>query len=226
LKLFRKRDYITFGFILLYSTIAIVVFTYIIQPEVTALPKIQPCDVDSKLVDSSIAHICKYHKIPDFKLTNQNGKEITAKDYENKIYIADFFFTTCPGICPIMTENMNLLQKEFKNDNEIKLLSHTVNPEIDSVEQLKRYAIEKKVNDEKWNLVTGSRKQIYDLARKSYLVGMDSKFGLDAIMHTQNFVLVDKEKNIRGIYDGTSSMSIDSLINDIKFLKKEYNKEN
>ena len=121
-----------------------------------------------------------------------------------------------------MTNNMYLLQEEFKYDEDILLLSHTVTPEIDTVEQLKRYSLEKKVNDKKWNLVTGDKKQIYELARKSYLVAMDNEFSINSIIHTENFVLVDKEKNIRGVYDGTSKMSIDSLINDVKHLKKEY----
>lgn len=223
MKLFRKRDYISYAIGFIVSAIIITIFYSIIKEDIP-LPKIQPCDIiDKTLLDPSIAHVCKYHKIADFELTNQNSQVITEEDYKDKIYIADFFFTTCQDICPIMTNNMYLLQEEFKLDNDILLLSHTVTPEIDTIEQLKRYSIEKKVNDKKWNLVTGDKKQIYELARKSYLIGIDNEYNMNSIIHTENFVLVDKEKNIRGIYDGTSKMSIDSLVNDVKTLKKEYN---
>ena len=223
MKLFRKRDAIAYGIAFIASVVIIGIW-FKIKTEEIPLPKIQPCDIsDQTLLDPSIAHVCKYHKIADFELTNQNGKVITEKDYKDKIYIADFFFTTCQDICPIMTNNMYLIQEQFKLDNDVLLLSHTVTPDIDTIEQLKRYSIEKKVNDKKWNLVTGDKKQIYDLARKSYLIGIDNEYNMNSIIHTENFVLVDKEKNIRGIYDGTSKMSIDSLINDVKTLKKEYN---
>jgi len=222
LKLFRKRDLISYGIAFVVSILIIIMFYKIKTKDYLPLKKYQPCDFDTTLLDPSIAHICKYHKIADFKLTNQNGEIVTEENYKDKIYIADFFFTTCQDICPIMTNNMYLLQEEFKYDEDILLLSHTVTPEIDTVEQLKRYSLEKKVNDKKWNLVTGDKKQIYELARKSYLVAMDNEFSINSIIHTENFVLVDKEKNIRGVYDGTSKMSIDSLINDVKHLKKEY----
>ena len=157
-------------------------------------------------------------------MTNQNGKEITQADYNDKIYVADFFFTTCQDICPVMTKNMYQLQEELKNDNEILLLSHTVIPEVDTVEQLKEYAIENKVDDSKWNLVTGDKKQIYELARKSYLAVEDSNFNEFDMIHTENFMLIDKEKQIRGFYDGTNSEEINRLFKDIEILKQSYNK--
>ena len=194
---------------------------YIILKPVEILPIYQPADVNEKLVDSSIIHVAKYHKISDFKLTNQNGKEITQANYKDKIYVADFFFTTCQDICPVMTKNMYKLQEELKNDNEILLLSHSVIPEIDTVEQLKQYAIENKVDDSKWNLVTGDKKQIYELARKSYLAVEDSKFNKFDMIHTENFILIDKKKQIRGFYDGTNEKEIEQLLSDIQILKKE-----
>ena len=118
LKLFRKRDFITIGFILLFAAFAIGVFYYILKPLET-LPIYQPAEVNEKLVDSSIIHVSKYHKIADFKLTNQNGEKITQEFYNDKIYVADFFFTTCQDICPVMTKNMYQLQEELKNDNNI-----------------------------------------------------------------------------------------------------------
>ena len=222
MKLFRKRDFITVGFILIFSAAAVYMFYVILKP-IEVLPIYQPAEVNEKLVDSSIIHIAKYHKISDFKLTNQNGKEITQANYKDKIYVADFFFTTCQDICPVMTKNMYQLQEELKNDNEILLLSHTVIPEVDTVEQLKEYAIENNVDDSKWNLVTGDKKQIYELARKSYLAVEDSNFNEFDMIHTENFMLIDKEKQIRGFYDGTNSEEINRLLKDIEILKQSYN---
>ena len=223
MKLFRKRDFITVGFILIFSAAAVYMFYVILKP-VEVLPIYQPAEVNEKLVDSSIIHVAKYHKISDFKLTNQNGKEITQAHYKDKIYVADFFFTTCQDICPVMTKNMYQLQEELKNDNQILLLSHTVIPEVDTVEQLKKYAIENNVDDSKWNLVTGDKKQIYELARKSYLAVEDSNFNEYDMIHTENFMLIDKEKQIRGFYDGTNSEDINRLLKDIEILKQSYNK--
>ena len=219
LKLFRKRDFITVGFITVFGAFSITLFYFILTPEKT-LPIYQPFEVNEKLVDSSVSYISKYHKISDFELINQNGETITQEYYKNKIYVADFFFTTCQSICPIMTKNMLELQEQLKNDKEILLLSHTVTPEIDSVQQLKKYALENRIDDDKWNLVTGEKKQIYDLARKSYLAVEDSEFGNFDMIHTENFMLIDKERQIRGFYDGTDKNEIIRLLSDIEILKK------
>jgi protein SCO1/2 len=137
--------------------------------------------------------------------------------------VADFFFTTCQSICPIMTNHMSVIQDKIMDDNDVMLLSFSVTPEIDSVAQLKRYAIEKGVNDKKWNLVTGDKKQIYELARKSYLaVKTTGDGGPFDMIHTENFMLIDKKKQIRGFYDGTNPDDIDRLMDDIKILKQEY----
>ncbi|WP_298753807.1 SCO family protein [uncultured Psychroserpens sp.] len=207
--------------LLLVSGIIISIIYSILKVE-KPLPIYQPNRVDASLVDSTIQHKKKYHTIADFKLINQNGDTITQDTYKDKIYVADFFFTTCQTICPVMTDQMSRIQSEIINDDEVLLLSHSVTPEIDSVAQLKRYAIEKGVNDNKWNLVTGDRKQIYDLARKSYLVVKDDGMGEYGMVHTENFALIDKDKQIRGLYNGISPTSVDSLIYDIKRLKKEY----
>ena len=219
MKLFRKRDFITVGFILAFSAAAITLFYTILKP-VETLPIYQPAEVNEKLVDSSVIHVSKYHKISDFELTNQNGQIITHKFYKNKIYVADFFFTTCQDICPIMTKNMYRLQEELKDDNDILFLSHTVIPEVDTVQQLKKYAVENNVDDSKWNLVTGDKKQIYDLARKSYLAVEDTEYGEFDMIHTENFMLIDKKRQIRGFYDGTDNLEIDRLLSDIEILKK------
>lgn len=190
-----------------------------LQP-VKRLPVYQPNMVNVELVDSTLQHVKKYHRIADFSLVNQNGDTITQEDYRDKIYVADFFFTTCPTICPIMTANLVDVQAALTDDNQVLLLSHSVTPEIDSVPQLKKYAIEKGVNDAKWNLVTGDKKQIYELARKSYLaVQEDGDGGPFDMIHTENFILVDKQRRIRGFYDGTREEEMDRLLSDIEILK-------
>ena len=190
-----------------------------LQPK-KRLPIYQPNMVNAELVDSTLQHVKKYHRIVDFSLLNQNGDTITQENYRDKIYVADFFFTTCPTICPIMTANLVEVQAALANDPEVLLLSHSVTPEIDSVAQLKKYAIEKGVNDAKWNLVTGDKKQIYELARKSYLaVQEDGDGGPFDMIHTENFILVDKKRRIRGFYDGTKEEEMDRLLSDIEILK-------
>ena len=187
---------------------------------VKRLPVYQPNMVNAELVDSTLQHVKKYHRIADFSLVNQNGDTITQEDYRDKIYVADFFFTTCPTICPIMTANLVDVQAALADDDQVLLLSHSVTPEIDSVSQLKKYAIEKGVNDAKWNLVTGNKKQIYELARKSYLaVQEDGDGGPFDMIHTENFILVDKQRRIRGFYDGTREEEMDRLLSDIEILK-------
>lgn len=175
--------------------------------------------VNPELVDSTIQHISKYHKIADFSFVNQNGEIVTQEDYKNKIYVADFFFTTCPTICPIMQDNMVILQEKFKENPEVMLLSHTVMPHIDSVPVLKQYALEKGVIDSKWNLVTGKKEDIFYIARKSYLaVKTETEGEWYDMVHTENFILVDEERRIRGFYDGTKTEDIERLIGDIEFL--------
>ena len=204
--------------IIVWGVISVSLFYSILKP-VERLPIYQPASVNSELVDTTIVHKINYHKISDFSLTNQNGETVTQSKYDNKIYVADFFFTTCQSICPIMTKNMKDIQDKLIKDSEVLLLSHTVFPEIDSVEVLKKYAIENQVIDSKWDLVTGDKKEIYDLARKSYLAAKDNSFGEYEMIHTENFVLIDKKKQIRGFYDGTNKEEIDRLYKDIKILK-------
>lgn len=203
------------------SVIIISIIYQILKPKVV-LPIFQPAKVNAELVDSTIQHVKKYHTISEFSLTNQNGKTVTQEDYNGKIYVADFFFTTCLTICPIMTDHMVEIQNRLKDDSEIMLLSHSVTPEIDSVEQLKKYALKKGVNDSIWNLVTGEKKEIYNLARKSYLAVKEDGNGDEYDMiHTENFILVDKKKRIRGFYDGTKIEDIEQLLKDIEVLKRE-----
>ena len=214
------KGYKNFGIFFSILCIIIIAIIYNVLNVKQPLPIYQPAMVAEELVDSTIQHQLKYHKIADFSLINQNGKIITQDDYKDKIYVADFFFTTCQTICPVMTKNMEQIQKEIINDDDIMLLSHSVTPTIDSVAQLKKYAKEKGVIDSKWNLVTGDKKQIYELARKSYLaVKTDGNGDEYDMIHTENFMLIDKKRQIRGFYDGTKPEDIERILEDIKTLK-------
>lgn len=212
--------------LLLFFSFFSVIFLAIAYRLMVQEPKLKvwyPADVNPKLVDTSVQFIRKDHQIADFSFINQNGETITNKNYEGKIYVADFFFTTCPSICPIMKDHMVFLQKELQNNPNVLLLSHTVMPEIDSVQVLKAYALKKGVDDKKWNLVTGNKKDIFYLARTSYLaVETGNPEELYDMVHTENFVLVDPKRQVRGFYDGTSMDDMKKLLNDIQILEKEF----
>ncbi|TXE20035.1 SCO family protein [Psychroserpens burtonensis] len=190
---------------------------------VDALPYYAEATFTPNWLDGDDENLKSFHTIPSFNLTNQLGETVSEKTFENKIYVADFFFTTCSGICPKMTANMKVLQDEFLDDDEILLLSHSVTPETDSVPTLKQYAENKGIINSKWHLVTGDRKQIYDLGRQSYFAEED--LGLDKtdedFLHTENFVLIDQNRHIRGIYNGLNKTAVQQLIADVKTLKKE-----
>lgn len=220
LRFFRRFRFV--ALVILGLSVIIIAFFYKALKPTAVLLVYQPAMVTPELVDESIQYVKKYHTIAPFSMTNHNGESITEKDYENTIYVADFFFTTCPSICPIMTKNMYALQQKLSPYPDVKLLSFSVTPEIDSVAQLKRYALENKVNDSRWNLVTGNKKEIYQLARKSYLVVKeDGDGGPHDMIHTENFVLVDKQKRIRGYYDGTQATAMDDILRDIVILIQE-----
>jgi protein SCO1/2 len=163
------------------------------------------------------------HKIPEFSFTNQDGLLITNETYKGKIYVADFFFTTCPGICPKLAKNMNILQEAYKDIDAVLLLSHTVMPWVDTVEKLKTYAINNNVHSKKWNLVTGDKDELYTIARNGYFADEDFKKTQDEseFIHTENFILVDKEGYIRGVYNGTIELDLQRLMRHIKLLQKE-----
>lgn len=199
------KSYKTFIIVFLILSMGIFFGIYALQTPEKMLPIYSPRDINPELVDSTVQHIGNDHKIADFAFTNQNGKLITQKDYENTIYVADFFFTTCPTICPKMTDNMVWLQNQLEKYPNVKLLSFSVTPDIDTPQILKKYAVEKGVDDSRWNLVTGDKSAIYYLARKSYLAVKTGKpEEMFDMVHTENFILVDKNKRIRGFYDGTN----------------------
>jgi protein SCO1/2 len=224
LKFFSKYKF--FAVVMLILSIIIMTTIYNLYKPELRLKVFQPNEFTKELVDSTLQRVRKFHKIGDFQLINQHGDTISQANFEDKIYITDFFFTTCQTICPIMTEHMEKIQEEFQNDDEIMLLSHSVTPVIDNVERLNKYALEHNVINGKWHLVTGDKKEIYQLARQSYFttksIGDGGKYDM---VHTENFVLIDKEKRIRGVYDGTNPEEIKQAIEDIKILKKEYAKK-
>lgn len=182
----------------------------------------QPSDINPKLVDESVQGISKDHTVADFKLVNQLGDTITQETFAGKIYVADFFFATCPSICPIMSSNIAKLQEEFKGSPEIMFLSHSVTPEIDSVEALYEYGELYNANPERWMLATGDKRHIYELARKSYFAVLDEgDGGKQDFIHTENFILVDTDRRLRGFYDGTSEADMERLADEIRILWEE-----
>jgi protein SCO1/2 len=218
---FFKKSKSTLLFIFFFSIIFVPILYFMVKPKIK-LPVYNPVDVNPRLVDDEIKHISRNHKISNFSLTNQNGKIITQDDFEQKIYIADFFFTRCQTICPIMAINMAELQEYYKNDGDIKFLSHSVTPKIDSVPVLRKYADKNRAIDGKWEITTGDKRLIYELARKSYFAVLDEGDGGEQdFIHTEQFVLVDKKNQIRGFYDGTDKSEIQRIFKDIEILKKE-----
>ena len=219
---FFKKSIPTLRFLIVFSFVGITVF-YKLMSQEERLKIYNPIDINPRLVDISVKNLKKNHTIADFELTNQNGEKITNKTYEGKIYIADFFFTRCQTICISMAYNMSELQEYYKNDDDIMFLSHSVTPIIDSVSVLKDYAIKKGVIDEKWNITTGSKTHIYDLARKNYFAVLDEGNGNENdFIHTEQFVLIDKERRIRGFYDGTEKEDMKKIKKDLIILKREY----
>ncbi len=166
------------------------------------------------------------HHVEPFSFINQDGKTMTEKDLEGKIYVVEYFFTTCEGICPKMNDNMAKVYQAFRGQHDVAILSHTVDPETDTVEQLKRYSLKYDADPAQWNFVTGDKMELYKMAINSYLVtaveDTTKKEIMPDFIHSEKFVLIDKEKHIRGSYDGTKEAEIKKLISDILELKKEY----
>ena len=219
---FFKKSFPTLAFLVLFSIVVIPIFYHLLKVD-SRLKIYNPADVNPRLVHESILHVQKNHTIADFKLINQNGDTITNNEYEGKIYIADFFFTRCQNICIAMAYNMSELQEYYKNEDDILFLSHSVTPEIDSISVLKEYANNKGVIDGKWNVTTGRKKHIYELALKSYFAVLDEGNGDENdFIHTEQFILIDKERRIRGFYDGTDKNEMKKLKEDVVLLKEEY----
>jgi len=185
---------------------------YYITPELT------PEWMSSKEAESK-----NIHKVADFEFTDQNGQKVNNSGFKGKIYLANFFFTTCPGICPTMTRNLLKVQEHFKNENDVMFISHSVMPSVDSISSLKAYETNFKIDSSKWRLVTGKTSKIYEMARRSYFAEEEAGYNSDSteFLHTEHVVLVDKKGHIRGIYNGTLPLDMDRIISDINLLKKE-----
>ncbi|TXI81344.1 MAG: SCO family protein [Flavobacteriales bacterium] len=206
---------------LLIVVVGIAIGYFIIKPSDT-LPIYHPNQLDQRLVDPAIKGAKGEHHIRDFDLIDQFGGHFTLNDVGERIIVADFFFTTCPTICPKMTVQMERVQEAYRDEDRLLLLSHSVTPEMDSVPVLATYAELHRADPKRWRFLTGDRKQIYMLARQSYFAAMDEgDGGPDDFVHTENFVLVDPLRRIRGFYDGTSPTDVDRLIRDIGTLLKE-----
>lgn len=183
----------------------------------------QPTDINPDLVDEELRRTGMNHRIADFSLTDQNGETVTNETFEGKIYVADFFFTTCKSICPKMSKNMVALSNDLKDDANVMFLSHSVMPLVDSVPVLKAYAELYEIDDARWRMVTGSKQHIYELARKSYFAATtEGDGGVDDFIHTENFVLIDPDRRIRGFYDGTSAEEMERLAMELEALELEY----
>lgn len=215
------KKFTVFFFVLLIFSAGVFISNHLLKSS-KKLKILNPVDINHSLVDSSLRNINQNHRIADFELINQDGKIATQKDFEGKIYVADFFFTTCSSICPIMSTQMQRVYEKFIENNNVMILSHTVMPEVDSVHVLSEYAKRYNANSKKWIFVTGEKKKIYELARKSYFAVSDSGSGdKHDFIHTENFILVDRNKRIRGFYDGTSVEDMDRLMDEIEILLKE-----
>ena len=188
-----------------------------------ALPFINKPDFTPEWIATDDPAYKQIHTIPAFSFTNQNGETVTEKNVAGKIYVSNFIFTRCGSICPAMTANMGILQQKYKNDDDVVLLSHSVTPQLDSVPVLKRYAEAHGIISGKWHLLTGNEDQIYALAKKQYFAGDTIGYyqSGNEFLHTENFILVDRQRRIRGVYNGTLALEMERLIADITTLKKE-----
>jgi protein SCO1/2 len=220
---------VTKGLIVFLFTALCIGASYYLSTRKGPLPVIEPSQVNPILVDESLRSSWN-HTVSGFELQDQNGAITDSSYVEGKIHVADFFFTTCQTICPIMSGKMGVLQSEFADDDRVRFLSFSVLPEQDSVPVLKAYADAYEVPYAQWRLLTGQREDIYSLARKSYFTLKPTEVGqgdggLSDFIHTNNFVLVDSQSRVRGYYDGTSDRDIDRLKKDIERLLKEEEKD-
>jgi len=193
-----------------------------ISCETKKLPYLGEPDVVKKMVNGKETEETIYPTIPDFSFTNQDNQTVTQADFNNKVYVADFFFVTCPTICPIMKKNMLTVYQEFKDNPDVKILSHTIDPEHDNPDILKKYATDLGITGSMWQFVTGDREKIYDIGQKHYMVSaMEDSSEAGGYIHSGAFVLIDKDRHIRGMYDGTTEEGTNKLKEDLKSLLKE-----
>jgi protein SCO1/2 len=235
----RTNKFLILAIILLFPSVAYLIF-FSAQHHVQRVPVFYPVDVKKTIVNGEETVDTIYHTIPPFTFVNHLGDTVTEKNFEEKIYVANFFFATCRGICPKMSTQMLRVQEKFKDSQSLRLISHTVDPERDTVEALANYAEAVHANPGIWHFITGKKENIYSLAENGYFVtAMDNKPGLstdsmkalnaeqgpEEFIHSEKFILVDKEKRIRGYYDGTSTAEVNKLLEDIRMLINEYEAE-
>lgn len=211
--------------ILIVVGISVLVLGYFLKDKQVALKKLPYYGIavsDTSIIDGEQVITEKQHQVGPFSFLDQNGETITEKDIAGKVYIVDYFFTTCRSICPIMTNQMQRIYNEYKGNSDVIFLSHTVDPETDSVEVMAAYAEQKQADASQWHFLTGDKKALYDLARTGYYLDAEQgDGGPDDFIHTPNFALIDRDRHIRGFYDGTDSAEVNMLIKDIKILLAE-----
>ena len=189
--------------------------------EIKKLPVYGRNEITKKVLNGEIVIDTINHSIKNFSFYNQDSTKITRDTFNNAIYVADFFFTTCPTICPIMQNNLLLVYNEFSENKNVKYLSHTINPEYDNTKTLKKYAERLGVSSDRWHFVTGEIEDIYKIAKDSYMISaLEDENEPGGFLHSGTFLLIDTNKNIRGIYDGTSEAEMSRLMSDIKILLK------
>lgn len=187
------------------------------------LPILGEREAVSKVVDGKTVTDTVYNTIPSFSFINQKGDTITNEDFDGKIYVADFFFTSCPTICPVMKKEMIKVYQKFKGNPDVKILSHTIDPAHDTPEVLNKFATDLGVEDLQWQFVTGDKDKIYEIGQGSYMVTAKSDSTVaGGYIHSGAFILIDKEKRVRGMYDGTTAEGTKKLIRDIDILLEEY----
>ncbi len=166
-------------------------------------------------IETSTGTDTVFHTIKDFAFWDQDSSLITNTTFENKIYVSDFFFTSCPSICPVMKVQMLRIYEKYKDNPNVGILSHTIDPEYDNIKVLKEYASRLDVKSDKWHFVTGIKDSIYSIAQTSYYIGVRDDGSFE---HSGKFVLVDTHRRIRGIYDGTDEEAVDKLLNEMDLL--------
>lgn len=215
----KPSEWLKIGVLILVFVVGSTAAYQILQPK-PRLPIYNPSDLNPAVVDDDLERVGRGHRIGDFDLIDQWGNKADSSLLQGKIYVADFFFTTCPTICIDMGANFQRIQETYKDEDRLHLVSHTVMPEIDTVEVMHAYGERMGAIKGKWHLLTGEKRELYRMARREYFAVMEQGTSFDEhdFIHTENVILVDEKKRIRGFYDGTSDLDIDRLIGDIQIL--------
>ena len=215
----KPSEWLKIGVLILVFVVGSTAAYQILQPK-PRLPIYNPSDLNPAVVDDDLERVGRGHRIGDFDLVDQWGNKADSSLLQGKIYVADFFFTTCPTICIDMGANFQRIQEIYKDEDRFHLVSHTVMPEIDTVEVMHAYGERMGAIKGKWHLLTGEKRELYRMARREYFAVMEQGTSFDEhdFIHTENVILVDEKKRIRGFYDGTSDLDIDRLIGDIQIL--------